>query len=103
MGRLCCAAILTSFGLHQSRALPLANTWGKEVDRLVFATDKKIADPRFFDAKCGHNYWSCPRKQAWLIRHLMATVDPYAWYVFGDDDTYFIVPNLKSYIVNRYS
>ncbi|EGD82855.1 hypothetical protein PTSG_03488 [Salpingoeca rosetta] len=93
--------VMTNPKNHHTKALAINSTWGRDCDLLLFMTTKHQAGLNTIVLSLGeeedrHFLW---RKSimSWgfMYAHL---IDKYDWFIRADDDTFFNMDNLRSFL-----
>ncbi|XP_070500692.1 glycoprotein-N-acetylgalactosamine 3-beta-galactosyltransferase 1-like [Chironomus tepperi] len=88
--------IITQPSNHQTKAIHVNNTWGYKCNKLIFLSTQNVTNFETFNIPYNESraiLWGKVRngfEQAFLKYH-----NDYDWFLKGDDDSYFIMENLR--------
>uniref|UniRef100_A0A0N4ZDC1 N-acetylgalactosaminide beta-1,3-galactosyltransferase n=1 Tax=Parastrongyloides trichosuri TaxID=131310 RepID=A0A0N4ZDC1_PARTI len=95
--------ILTTPKNKEAKCIPQKNTWLKRCNNYVFAStinDKTLPSIKSFrhdDYK--YSYGKIKNAFRWVKNNY--NIDEYDYFLKADDDTYFIMENLRGYLINK--
>ncbi|KAJ1358640.1 hypothetical protein KIN20_017117 [Parelaphostrongylus tenuis] len=94
--------LIVTFPLnHKSKALPVAETWGKLCNRILFVstdTDDKLSTLIVDLPENRSDLWQKTKKAfEWIYQN---NLNDYEWFLKADDDTYFHMDNLRGFLKN---
>jgi len=89
--------VMTGPANHYTKAIHVKNTWGKKCDKLIFFSsedDEKLGAVALNISEGRQNLWGKTKQGFdYVYNHHR---DAYDWFVKADDDTYYVVENLRN-------
>eukprot|EP00090_Calanus_glacialis_P002789 TRINITY_DN12070_c0_g1_i2.p1 TRINITY_DN12070_c0_g1~~TRINITY_DN12070_c0_g1_i2.p1 ORF type:complete len:325 (+),score=84.52 TRINITY_DN12070_c0_g1_i2:285-1259(+) len=89
--------VMTGPPNHYTKAIHVKNTWGKKCDKLIFFSsedDEELGAVALNISEGRQNLWGKTKQGFdYVYNHHR---DDYDWFVKADDDTYYVVENLRN-------